>query len=186
VVEILFFSNLIESKGVFLLLQSCIILREKQLSFRCTIAGGEGDINSVQFQKRVCEMELEQYVRYIGPKYGSEKIITFLKSDIFVFPTYYHNECFPLVLLEAMKYSLPVISTFEGGIRSIVDEGQTGFLVPQKNTEVLAEKIETLINNPSMREQMGKAGYQKYQKQFTLTIFENKLKEILTDIIENK
>ena len=73
----------------------------------------------------------------MGRKYEKEKEETFAKADIFAFPTYYNNECFPLVLLEAMQHSLPVVSTFEGGIPDIVDEGEAGFLVAQKNAEKL-------------------------------------------------
>lgn len=46
-----------------------------------------------------------------------------------MFPTYYHNECFPLVLLEAMQHGLPCISTNEGAISDIVDDGVTGYIV---------------------------------------------------------
>jgi glycosyltransferase involved in cell wall biosynthesis len=53
----------------------------------------------------------------------------FEKSHIFVFPTFYYYECFPLVLLEAMQHALPVISTDEGGIPDIAETGITGYIV---------------------------------------------------------
>ena len=49
------------------------------------------------------------------------------REDVFVFPTFYHNECFPLVLLEAMQHHLPCISTTEGGIPGIIDDKETGY-----------------------------------------------------------
>lgn len=106
----------------------------------------------------------------------------FSKTDIFAFPTYYHNETFGLVNLEAMQYSIPVVSTFEGGIPDVIDDGNTGFLVPQKNALALAGKLEILINNPTLRLKMGEAGRRKYEKEFTLNHFELRLKEILTQI----
>jgi glycosyltransferase involved in cell wall biosynthesis len=51
-VEILFLSNLIESKGVFVLLKACEILKQKGLPFHCTYVGGEGDVNTQQFQEK--------------------------------------------------------------------------------------------------------------------------------------
>ena len=57
-----------------------------------------------------------------------------------------------------MQFSLPVVSTFEGGIPDIVENGKTGFLVKQEDVEALAEKLEILINNPRLREQMGQHG----------------------------
>ena len=114
-----------------------------------------------------------------GPKYNSQKFEYFLHSDIFVFPTYYHNETFGLVNLEAMQFRLPVISTCEGGIPDVVDDGISGFLIDPKNSEALANKLEILIKNPKLRSAMGEAGYERYLKKFTLEIFENRLTEIL-------
>jgi glycosyltransferase involved in cell wall biosynthesis len=81
-----------------------------------------------------------------------------------------------------MQHSLPTTSTFEGGIRSIIDDGKTGFLVPQKDAKALAEKLELLMNNPELRKKMGEAGRAKYEQEFTLKEFEKRLKEILTKI----
>jgi glycosyltransferase involved in cell wall biosynthesis len=181
-VEILFLSNLIESKGVFVLLEACNILNQKGLQFHCTYVGGVGDVNAQQFQEKVNKLALTEIVIYAGKKYGKEKEEVFSKADIFAFPTFYHNECFPLVLLEAMQHSLPTTSTFEGGIRSIIDDGKTGFLVPQKDAKALAEKLELLMNNPELRKKMGEAGRAKYEQEFTLKEFEKRLKEILTKI----
>ena len=181
-VEILFLSNLIESKGVFVLLEACKILKQKKLAFHCTYVGGEGDVNALQFQEEVKKLGLSGQVDYLGKKYGNEKAEVFSNADIFVHPTF--EDCFPLVLLEAMQHSLPTISTFEGGIKSIVDDGKTGFLVPQNDAQALAEKLEILIKNTALRQKMGDAGRKKYEQEFTLTKFEKRLKRILIEITE--
>jgi glycosyltransferase involved in cell wall biosynthesis len=182
--EILFLSNLIESKGVFVLLEACVILKQKGLAFHCTYVGGEGDVNAKQFQEKVKELGLTDQVVYAGKKYGEDKEEAFAKADIFAFPSY--NETFGLVNLEAMQFSLPIVSTFEGGIPEVIEEGKTGYLVPQKDVEKLAEKLEILIKNPDLRHRMGIAGRIKYENQFTLSVFENRLKDILTTIIQRK
>jgi glycosyltransferase involved in cell wall biosynthesis len=181
--NILFLSNLIESKGVYVLLEACEILQKKQLDFYCTYVGGIGDVSENQFYDKVEELKLVNYVAYAGKKYGIEKESEFAKADIFAFPTYYHNETFGLVNLEAMQHSLPVISTFEGGIPDVVEDGVTGFLVPQKNAQALADKLEILVNNPEMRKQMGVAGREKYEKEFTLDTFETKLTYLLNTVL---
>jgi len=183
VVEILFLSNLIESKGVFVLLEACAILKKKNLVFHCTYVGDEGDVSALQFQEKIEKLDLKGYVSYVGKKYGKEKEEAFSKADIFAFPTFYHNECFPLVLLEAIQYSLPIVSTFEGGISDVVEDGVTGFLVPQRNVEALAEKLEILIQNSDLRQQMGEAGRKKYENEFTLEKFENRMVEIIQQVI---
>ena len=120
---------------------------------------------------------------YLGSKYGYEKDVCFQQSDIFAFPTC--NDVFPLVNLEAMQYRIPVISTFEGGIPEIIEDGITGFLVPQGNAKMLADKLELLINDQSLRETMGRSGYLKYQKEFTSEKFEGRFINILNKIINS-
>jgi glycosyltransferase involved in cell wall biosynthesis len=121
--KLLFLSNLIESKGVFVLLEACALLKEKGLLFECDFIGGEADITETSFNEKLKQLNLDKQVHYIGKKYNEEKKKAFEEADIFVFPTYYSNECFPLVLLEAISHSLPVVSTLEGGIPDIIEDG---------------------------------------------------------------
>lgn len=181
VVTILFLSNLIVSKGVFVLLEACVLLKEKQIPFRCVFIGGEGDITASQFQEKVVQLNLRDEVEYQRKKYGAEKEAAFAEAAIFAFPTYYHNETFGLVNLEAMQYALPVISTFEGAISEVIIDGVNGFLVPQKNVEALADKLEILIGNPELRNEMGIAGKKMYEEKYTLDIFEKRMLAILQD-----
>jgi glycosyltransferase involved in cell wall biosynthesis len=90
-----------------------------------------------------------------------------------------------LVNLEAMQFSLPIVTTFEGGIPDVVDNEVTGFLVPQKNIDILAEKLEILIQNPDLRQQMGEAGRKRYEEKFTLDKFERRMVEILGEVISD-
>ena len=183
-VKLLFLSNLIESKGVYDLLEACSILKQKGISFECNFIGGEGDVNTAQFRNKVQFLGLSNHVKYLGKKYGNDKNQAILGADIFAFPTF--KDCFPLVLLEAMQHELPVVSTFEGGIKDIVEDGKTGFLVEQKNVLAFAEKLEALIQSNEMRTKMGNAGRQKYEMEFTLNKFENRLTEILNQIVKKK
>lgn len=183
-VEILFLSNLIESKGVLVHLEACEILKNKGIDFHSTYVGGEGDITSVYIQKLIKTKGLSHNVHYAGKKYGDKKNKYFLISDIFSFPTYYPNETFGLVLVEAMQFSLPVVSTFEGGIPDVVEDDKTGFLIPQNDALALAEKLELLIKDPALRKAMGEAGKKKYEEEFTLDTFEARLANILTKAIK--
>ena len=183
-VSLLFLSNLIESKGVYVLLEACEKLKEKGLNFCCTFIGGAGSISESQINHVVKKKGLEQQVVYAGKKYGEEKEQAFSNADIFVFPTFYDKECLPLVLIEAMQHQLPIISTYEGGIRDLVDSGKTGYLVEQKNVDELVEKLEELIINESLRRKMGEAGRANYEAKFTLQKFEERMTEILTLVIQ--
>ena len=184
--QILFLSNLIESKGVYVLLDACQILKDKNIPFRCIYVGAEGDITVIQFENKVLQMGLHNHVYYQGKKYGIEKEIAFQEADIFTFPTFYPNETFGLVNLEAMQNSLPIISTNEGAIPEIVIDGINGYLVPQRNVEMLAEKLEILISNPELRNEMGRAGKKMYEEKFTLEIFEKRMVKILQKVLLEK
>jgi len=181
--QIMFLSNLIESKGVYTVLYACDVLNKKGIQFKCVYVGSEGDIKASELQNKIKELGLEDKVTYAGKKYNKEKHLAFEQADIFAFPTHYPNEVFPLVLLEAMQYSLPTVSTPEGGVRDIIDDGVTGFIIEQKNHNQLAAKLEYLIKNPEERLQMGLAGRKKYERAFTVNTYENRIKTIINRVL---
>lgn len=181
-VNLLFLSNLIESKGVFVLLEALAILNNKGVDFECNFVGGEGDISSDDLMSYIKLLNLENKIFYKGKKYNNDKNLLFIESDIFVFPTYYSNECFPLVLLEALKFSLPVVSTTEGAISEIIEDGETGFLVEKKDIKALANKIEILIENTELRNKMSVKSRRKFVNDYTLLEFEKRIFKILNKI----
>lgn len=178
--HILFLSNLIESKGVLVLLDALQILKTRGVAFVCDIVGGESaEINVARLNEEVIKRDLNDVVIYHGSKYGDEKASFFHKADIFVFPTFYPGETFGLVLLEAMQQSVPCVTTNEGGIPSVVEDGVTGFIVSKKQSLPLAERLEQLIADDTLRREMGVAGRKRYEQLFTLEKFEYCLTDIL-------
>ena len=184
--KLLFLSNLLIDKGVFTLLDACKILRDKGYKFSCDFIGGEtSDINSERFNKEVKIRELIGVTEYKGKKYGKEKDSFFRNADIFVFPTFYKGETFGLVNLEAMEYKLPVISTNEGGIPDVVEDGVNGFICKKEDPYSLAECIEKLILDKNLRYRMGENGYKKFKTKYTLSSFEKNIETILMQCINN-
>ena len=182
--HLLYLSNLQEEKGVIVLLDALKILKNKGLKFVFDIVGGETfEINKARLYNEIERRGLKDVVVYHGKKYGKDKDAFFNGSDIFVFPTYYHNECFPVVLLEAMQHGLPCISTDEGGIADIIADGRTGLVVPKKAAEALASAIEKLICNRALRVEMGREGRRKYETLFTLGVFENRISSIIHSLL---
>lgn len=183
--RLLFLSNLIESKGVIVLLDALRILVDRGCLFNCVFVGGESkDIDAKRFYREVSKRSLDNFISYEGGKFGKEKENIFVQSDIFVFPTYYDNECFPLVLLEAMQYGLPIVTTEEGAIADIVKDGVNGFISDKENAKSLADKLMVLIADNDLRLKIGKTNYSKYQAEYTITKFEQNLHNILSSIIE--
>ena len=136
-------------------------------------------MGAVQFSEEVDKRNLNDRIAYVGRKVGEEKEAFFRQSDVFVFPTYYYNECFPLVILEAMEYKLPVISTNEGGIPDMVKDGENGLICEKQNPVSLADCIAKLSDDEELRVKMGSAGHEKFCREFTLDKFENRMRDIL-------
>ena len=171
--KILFLSNLIPSKGVYVLLDACRILRERGLDFVCDFVGGETkEIDRATFEAAVKERGLEGIVCYQGPKYGEEKEVYWQGADLFVQPTF--DDCFPLTLVEAMQHRLPIVSTDVGAIPDMVEDGVNGFVCKQRDVDSLVTALERLITDPALRQQMGERGYQRYREEFTLEAFEKR------------
>lgn len=182
--HILFLSNLIISKGVLVLLDALKILKERGCQFVCNFVGGES--KELETKRFLCEVEargLNGLAVYHGRKYGKEKEKFLRKADMFVFPTFYFNECFPLVILEAMMYGLPVITTDEGGIRDEVKDGINGFVVKPQDATALANAIQRILEDEKARKAMGTEGRRMFKERFTIECFENNIKRLLIDCI---
>ena len=172
-VRLLFLSNLIPSKGVYVLLDACKVLKEKDLQFVCDFVGGESkEIDRTIFETAVKGRGLEGIVLYQGPKYGEEKEAYWQNADIFVQPTF--EDCFPLTIVEAMQHGKPVVSTDEGAVPDLVKDGENGFVCERKDSLSLAVALEKLIKDSHLRRRMGERGYQRYKEHYTLEAFEQK------------
>jgi glycosyltransferase involved in cell wall biosynthesis len=178
--ELLFLSNLILSKGVMNLIEACEILKDRGLEFHCTISGGDMELKREEVESAVNIKALTPFVLVAGSNHSEDKNRMMRSADIFVHPTY--NDCMPLVILEAMQESLPIVSTFEGAIPDLVDDNKTGFLVPLKDPVALADRLEVLIRDSEMRINMGRAGREKYEQFFSLERFEKRMVDILQNV----
>ena len=180
--RILFLSNLIVSKGVYVLLDALKLLKDRGYSFVCDFVGGETkEIDAARFACEVEQRGLNEVAVYRGRKYGADKEEYFKRADIFTQPTY--DDCFPLTLLEAMQKKLPIVSTDIGAVPDEVDDGKTGLIARRQDAADLADKLQQLLDDADLRQRMGEAGYAKYRRQFTLDAFENTFAAILSSLI---
>lgn len=180
--RILYLSNMMSEKGIWVLLEACKLLKTENIKFECHYIGNWGDTTSKAFQEEINKRELQNYVFVHGPKYNNEKQEYLMNSDIFVFPTFYHGETFGLVLLEAMEYGLPCITTPEGGIPSFIHQNKNGILVSQNNPQELYIAIKDLIINKERRIQLGQEGRKLFIQKYTIKEFENNLIGILNTV----
>jgi glycosyltransferase involved in cell wall biosynthesis len=185
VLQILYLSNYVKTKGILNLLDALNILMEAGYIFNARLVGAPTDLSVKDVEEYVRSKKLEKYVHVIGPKYGDEKYIEFLNADIFVFPTFYPNEAFPLVNLEAMQFGLPIISTNEGGIAEGVINNETGFIVDPTEVEQIADRIAKLIDDNDLRKSLGCKGKERFFEYYTLEHFIANIDKTFKTVISN-
>ncbi len=124
---------------------------------------------------------IENQVSFLGDRRDVPDLLA--QSQIFILSTHY--EGLPISILEAMRAGLPVVATSVNGIPEEVVDGKTGFLAPRQDVQALADALHTLINSPEIRQQMGKAGREKFEQEFTVERMITETREIYEAITKN-
>jgi glycosyltransferase involved in cell wall biosynthesis len=180
----LFLGNLLESKGVVDFLKASeIIALSGYRDTEFVLAGENREARTVEFIDRFIREHPDVRVRMPGPLTGEDKFRLLAECDVLVFPTYYVNEGHPWVIVESMAAGLPVISTDHAAIPETVSDGENGFLVPKKDPEAIAEKVIRLIEDPELRERMGKRSREIYREKFTEEIMVEKMSSVFHKVL---
>ena len=124
--------------------------------------------------------------RLDGRVIGEAKFASYRQADVFCFPTYFHCEALPVVLLEASACGLPIVATRWRGIPSIVEDGRTGFLVEPHDAEAVADRLAVLAQNVELRQEMGRAGRQKFEQEFTINRHLEQLRSVFLEVGDYK
>jgi glycosyltransferase involved in cell wall biosynthesis len=180
-VRILFVGMLSEDKGVLFLLGALQLLKGSGMNFEARLVG---NFQSVELQNRALALvratNLDRQVVFEGELHGDSLFQAYADADIFCFPSFFAAESFGLVCVEAMRASLPVVATNWRGIPEVVEHGQTGFIVPPRSAEPLANVLAQLINDPDMRAEFGQRGRERYLTHFTVNRFCAKMGDVFS------
>ncbi|MCX6158489.1 MAG: glycosyltransferase [Ignavibacteriae bacterium] len=179
-IQVLYFSNMIVEKGWKILHEAATIICS-ELSNVCFLFAGADNGNIIEINKIFEKSNYKNRIKYVGPKYEDEKEIIFKESDIFCFPTLYPLETFGIVNIEAMMYSLPIISSNMGGIPEIVIDGKSGYILGNIDINSIKQKLMLLITNEDLRVKMGKYNRDRFLNNYTIEIFINKWIKLLNE-----
>ena len=183
--NILFISNLLEAKGVFIVLEAFSMLEKKHQNIYLEIAGDSfNEKIDDKIRDYILKNKLTDRINFHGGIYGKKKYQLYQNADVFAFPSFFDQECFPLVILEAMSFGLPVITTYEGAIPEIIKNEKNGFLIKPKNAPELSEKLEMLYKNRKLLSKIGENNREIFWEKYSFEVFEKNLKRVFDSIIE--
>ena len=177
---ILCIANMFRSKGVLDVLKVMREIAHDAPMVHAIFAGAWGDIAEEFFFAKAKKLGVADKITYAGFVTGEEKERLYQKADIFLYPTY--NDTFPLVILEAMQHSLSIVSTFEGVIPEMIEEGISGSLFPKGDIQSCVRVVRQLIENVEIRKTLGRNARQRFEENYTMDIFEANIKRIMQSI----
>jgi colanic acid/amylovoran biosynthesis glycosyltransferase len=144
-----------------------------------------GDGPEAQVLKDLTEsLGLNGKVNFLGYQTQENVIRTLSKSHIFLLPSI--AEALPVVLMEAQAVGLPVIATDVGSSAKLIIEGESGFIVPPEDVDAIADKLEYLVGNPHIWQDMGQKGRSHIQNNYDIKVLNKRLVDICVGLINNK
>jgi glycosyltransferase involved in cell wall biosynthesis len=156
-------------KGVVDLLRAVRRLRAAGRELRLVLAGDWLSPHDEAAVRAVIHEEgLGDVVEFAGVVTGDAKARVLAEADVFVLASRYVYEGQPIAVLEAMSAALPVVSTTRAAIPDMVEDGVTGFLVPEGDVPALEQAIGRLASDAELRSRMGDAGRARWERLFTL------------------
>tara|TARA_R110001606_G_scaffold23985_2_gene79994 strand:- start:4450 stop:5571 length:1122 start_codon:yes stop_codon:yes gene_type:complete len=174
--NVLFLSNMIKTKGYDDVLELANQLKNKNYNdINFHFAGSwSSDNDELFFKNFIKDNNLEDCVKFHGfvAKKAKEKLIS--EANIFIFPTRYDKEVFPLSILEALSYGLPILAYNKGAVSDIVDD-KVGIIT--NKTSFFDDFL--ILKNKNINNDVYLASREKYLKNYTLASFEKKLLSIL-------
>lgn len=164
--KVVFAARMVKEKGIIELIDAAEKLRkdyEKKLEFwLCGRLAVNADAISQEELESRCD---GKYIQWLGFQKDMESVLE--RCHIIAFPSYY-REGVPKSLIDACAVGRPIVTTSSIGCKDVVDDGVNGFLIPIKNSDALAEKLQILADDKALRMKMGKAAREKAEREFSL------------------
>ena len=142
---------------------------------------GEGPLRG-QLTEMVKQLNLTDHVVFLGKKEDARQLLNM--ADICVLPSL--SEGMSNAILEYMAAGKPVVATNVGGNPELVQNGETGILVDKENSEQLSKALIFLANAPHKRMEMGRNGYEKVRKKFTMPAMVSAYTNLFTGMTEDR
>lgn len=168
-------------KGVDYLIETFSQIRDRDTHLMIV---GDGDMKS-HFVKVAKESGVAQRVVFVGSIPNRQLRPYYSAADLVVLPSF-PPESFGIVILEAMACGRPVVAHNIPGVRTVISEGEDGFLAVPGDMDDLADKILTLLNDPGLRMAMGRRGRAKVQEQYAWERIGEELEALYNEVLASE
>lgn len=180
--NVIFYAGRIDNwhKGLDNLVKALPIIK-KDFEISCVISGDDWG-SKAPLESLAQKLGVYENLKFFDPR--DQKFLgeAYSSADVFVLPSNF--ETFGMVLVEAMASGTPVIGSRVGGIVDVIDNGKTGFIVPPKDPQSLAEKIIEILGNRKLRETMS-INAKKASTRYSSDIIGAKIIEIYKELLES-
>jgi glycosyltransferase involved in cell wall biosynthesis len=182
---LLFVGRLVEKKGLDYLLAALPILIKQHPNISLTIAGSGPD--ELKLKQQVTDLNLNQYVKFLGAVENEQLPALYQSSEIVVFPSIIaadgDREGFGLVLVEALGCESAVIASDLPAMQDILTDNKNALIFEQKNSQQLAEKVNQLLINPQLRASLGKQGRHDMLERYDWEIITKRYSNLMQHIM---
>ncbi len=142
---------------------------------------GDGSARK-KVEARVKQLGLEDRVDFLGWRSDIPNLLS--RCDIFVLSSEW--EGFGIALVEAMAGGKPIVATRVGGVPEVVEDGETGFLVPPRDAEALAGAILKLARDENLRREMGEKGWKRAREKFDISLIAQQYERLYEERLGKK
>lgn len=176
--EILFAGTLNSNKGYADLIKGFVKIGKKHPDWKVVFAGN-GQVE--QAKALAQKLGIESQCQFLGWVNGEQKDAAFRRASVLCLASY--QEGFPMAVLDAWAYGVPVVTTPAGGLIDIINEGQNGLLFEAGNTDQLAVKLDKIISNSTLREQIARESKIMSKTTFNINNLNEKLGEMYSSLL---
>ncbi len=167
-------TRLVEKKGLNYMIEASQLLRDRGIAHRVDLVG-PGDLYP-NLVKQVADLNLKDTVFIHGDGRGTpfKDVLEYYKvADVFVLPSIETSagdaDGVPTVVIEAAMAKLPIISTNAGGITDLIEDGVTGIIVDQRNSQAIADAVQKLLSDKELAIRLGQNAHAKAVQMFDIT-----------------
>ncbi|WKN41948.1 glycosyltransferase family 4 protein [Tunicatimonas pelagia] len=173
------FSRIDRMKGQHVIVEALHHLRQRGITPSTYFYGDTMDESYVtRLKESIQEYSLESQIHFMGFHPNATSLMP--QMDIIVMPSL--NETFGLTLIEAMLGEVAVVGTNYGGIPEIIDDDENGLLFERENSRQLADCLQKLVDDPSLRTRLAQAGREKAKEQFQASDHFARLTQLMNNV----